>query len=160
MDKGRGTMINLTDEQKQKLLLEYSVINEVFNNKGILIKTTVVLPKLAELIYNEMGYHFLTTYDNEEIYTYNGRYYEANGEQIIKEATEIFLGDDTTEYHKKEVLGYIRDKNYKKRDIFENNITLLNLENGIYDLKQKKFMEHNPEYHFLNVIPITYKKKR
>jgi len=150
--------MRLTDDAKNQLMDKYSVWEETYNNKGQLIKTSVKLPNLGELIYHELGYHFLTTYDNAEIYIYNGGTYEPKGEQIIKELVEQFLGDETKEHYKNEVYGYIRDKNYKDRGIFTTPTHLINLENGIYDIKKKKLLEHNPEYYFLQQLPIIYNK--
>jgi len=65
----------ITDEQKQKLLQDYSVWEE--DDKG---NVKLILPNLGELIYNAFDYNFLTTKDNEEIYCYNGGYYEPKGE--------------------------------------------------------------------------------
>lgn len=152
-------MDKLTDEQKQDLMDKYTVWEEKYDSKGNPLKNTIILPNLAELIYHELGYHFLTTYDNEEIYSYNGGYFESNGSQVIKDMVEQFLGDYTKEHYKNEIVGYIRDKNYKKRKIFETNIDLLNLKNGVYNLKTRKFTEHKPDYYFLNEIPVEYKPK-
>lgn len=151
-------MTEITDEQRQKLMQEYSVREEKFNNKGELIGTSLNLINLAELIYKERGYHFLTTIDNKEIYCYNGSYREPIGEQIISNEVESFLQDESKEHYKKEIVGHIRDKNYIKRDLFNSEKYLINLKNGIYDIKKNIFFEHDPKYYFLTELPIEYKK--
>lgn len=151
--------MTLTDEQRQKLMQDYSVWEEKYNNKGELIAKNVILPNLAELIYNEFNYHFKTTIDTEEIHYYKNGYYKKKGEVICRQLTEEFLGENTKEHNKNEVTGYIRDKNYVDRDIFEPDINLINLKNGVYNLKTRKFTEHKPEYNFLNIIPVDYNPK-
>lgn len=147
-------MKKLTDERKKDLLQDYTVWME--DDKG---NSKLNLPNLGELIFNELDYYFLTTIDNEQIYCYNGGYYEPTGEQIIKDCVEQFLEDQTKEHYKKEVIGYIRDKNYQKRELFESNIDLINLKNGVYNLKTRKFTDHKPENYFLNEIPVDYNPK-
>lgn len=146
-------MIQMTDEQKQKLMQEYSVYST--DDKG---NSKLIIPNLGELIYNELGYHFLTTYDNKQIYCYNGGCYEQKGEPIIKDHVEQFLQDETKEYYKNETVGYIRDKNYHDREIFNSQPYMLNLQNGVLDIKHNKFLEHSPDYYFLTTIPVAYKK--
>jgi len=150
--------MKLTDEQKKQLLEQYSVYEEIFNNKGELTGTRLNHINLAELIYNEFNLHFLTTYDNQEIYCYNQGIYEQKAEPLIKDLSEQFLEDECKEHYKNEITGYIRDKNYQERTIFDSEKYLINLENGIYDIKHSKFLEHDPEYYFLSKIPVNYNK--
>jgi len=143
----------LTDEQKKKLLQDYNVWEE--NEKTG--ERKVRQQNLAELIFNELDHHFITTPDGT-IYTYNGGYYEENGEQIIKNTTETFLEEFTTEHLKKEIVGYIRDKNYQKPEVFNSDPDLLNIKNGIYNIKTNELIPHTHEKYFLSQIPITYNK--
>ena len=149
----------LTDERKNKLMEEYTVWEEKFNKQGKPIAKRINIPHLAELIFHELGYYFFTTYDNQEIYRYNGSFYDSEGIPIINYWVEEFLQEETKEHLKKETVGYIRDKNYKDRAIFNSNPYLINLQNGIYDLKTNKFSEHNPDNYFLSEIPVEYNKK-
>lgn len=148
--------MKLTDEQKYKLLQDYSVWEEQFDKNGMLKNRRLVLPNLAEAIYEGLELNFLTTKDNEQIYFYNGGYFEPKGEQIIKDLVEQFLEKQTTEHFKNEVVGYIRDKNYQDREIFNSPIHLINLKNGVYNLETKKLLPHDPKYYFLNELPVKY----
>lgn len=149
----------ITDETKQRLLQEYSVWEEKFDSKGNPIGSTLNFTNLGELIYKEFNLNFITTYDNQEIYIYENGTFTAKGEPVIKELVEIFLDEYCKEHYKKEIVGYIRDKNYQERKIFDSNKNLINLKNGVYDIKNNKFIEHDPEYYFLNQLPIEYNKK-
>lgn len=152
-------MKGVPEKERQKLMQQYSVYEEKFDNRGNPIATTLNLPNLGELIFNELNLHFLTTYDNKEIFVYENGYYISRGEPIIQECVELFLGDDSKEHYKKETVGYIRDKNYRERTLFDSEKYLINLENGVYDVKHNKFLEHDPKYYFLSQLPITYDKK-
>lgn len=150
-------MIKINDEQKTKLLQQYNVFEEIHTKNGIIDKLNHI--HLAELIYHGLDLHFLTIIDNEEIYYYNGAYYEPHGEQIIKDLVKQFLDENDSEHYKKEIIGHIRDSNYQKREVFDNNPYLINLQNGVYDIKHNKFLEHDPQYYFQNTLPINYDKK-
>ena len=54
------------------------------------------------------------------------------------------------------MVNYVRDYNYVDRDIFNPPLNLLNIENGVYDLNKDDLLDHNPDYYFLNKIPIKY----
>ena len=148
----------IDDDQKRQLLDEYNVWEESFNSKGTLVARRLVVPNLGELIYSGLSQRFLTVIDNSEIYRYNGGYYEPDGEQAIRKLVQEFLDRETRETHKNETVGYIKDKNYQKREIFDSNPLLINLKNGVYDLETGKFTEHSPDYFFLNEIPVKYDK--
>ena len=114
--------MNLSDDERNKLLLEYDVTEEKFDSRGNLIGRKLNITKLADLIYQARNYHFITTLDNQEIYYYNGGYYERHGIPIIKSEVEMFIDELATEHIKKEVIGHIRDKNIQNRNIFQPKI--------------------------------------
>jgi len=148
----------ITEPTEEELIEKYNVWKKTYNKNGEVTSKKANFPNLGELIFNALNYHFLTTRDNEEIYWYNGGYYEPNGEQIIKDQVEHFLGEDTTEHAKNEVLGYIRDKNYQDREILSPNIDLINLQNGVYNIMTQELTEHSPDYYFINELPVIYDK--
>jgi len=147
----------LEEGQRNNLLNKYAVYKADKDGK----KTKdIVLPNLGQLIWSEYDYHFKTTKDNQQIYRYNGGYYTPDGEQIINNKVEEFLGEDCREHYKKEVVGWIRDKEPAvKRSIFDVAPHLINLRNGIYNIKTKKLIQHSSKYFFINEIPVKYKKK-
>ena len=122
------------------------------NVKGRSLK----LPNLAELIYSGLNLRFLTLIDNSTMYRYNGGFYEPDAEQLIKKLAEEILEEDTKINYKREVVEYIRDKNYQDRRIFNGNKKLLNFKNGVLNLDTWEFTEHSPDYYFLNEIPVEY----
>lgn len=143
----------MIDDILDALIRQYNVFEENEKTGEKRLKQQ----NLAELIFNELNYYFLTTLDGI-IYTYKSGYYEPNGEQIIKNITEKCLDEYTTEHLKKEIVGYIRDKNYQKREIFDSEPNLLNLENGIYNIDTNELTPHTPGKYFLAKHPIIYNK--
>jgi putative DNA primase/helicase len=147
----------LTPNEINTLINDYNVMKTIKVNKEGMIEKELPDPIcLAKLIYDKFDYHFTTLYDNQDMYIYNDGYYIPEGKEIIYNIANTFLDKETKEYFKREIYGYIRDKNYQYRTIFDSDINLICMKNGIYDLKNNKFMPHDPKHYFLNQIPIQY----
>lgn len=144
---------------KEELLKEYKVIKYKPKRGGNGYEVSGInAPRLAKLIMEQHDMHFLTTRDNKELYYFDGECYTEKGESIVRSLTQEYIGDLTTKHTKEEVLSYITDNNYVDREIFSVDENYINLKNGIYNIREKKLENHDPKYHFLNMIPIKYKK--
>ncbi len=141
---------------KQYKIYNYSEKTNPDTNEKYYVKSGVTYPKLGELILNEYDYNFITLNDTKEIYYYNGGKYLPKGSNIIRNISEDFMEELTSKHGKNEVVDYIQDKHYVDRDIFNAPIHLINLKNGIYNLRTKKLIPHNPKYVFINEIPVEY----
>src|SRR4030042_2180866 len=69
------------------------------------------------------------------------------------------MEDQTTKHMIEEVVSYIKNNNYYERDIFDTNIDLIGLENGVYNIKTKELTDYKPEYYLTSIIPIKYDKE-
>ena len=119
-----------------ELMEEYKVwIHSYDKDTGKIVSSSLNTARLAELIFHELNLHFVTTSDSDEIWFYNGSYYEPNGESVIRYWVEQLLDEETNEHYKREIVGYIKDKNPKKRKIFNTDINFINLKNGVYNIK-------------------------
>ena len=146
-------------KKPDELLQKYEVSKKTYDkNTGEIVDIKINTSRLAELIFHEFNLNFLTTVDTNEIWFFNGSYYEPNGEFMIKYWVEQLLGEDTSEHFKRETVGYIRDKNPKKIDVFTPDLNLINLKNGVYDIETDNLNEHSPKYFFINQIPVIFKK--
>ena len=118
-------------------------------------------PLLAQsIIYDdfEINNGFLVTKDNMEIWRYNGGYYEPDGEEVIRSIVQEKLGEECTTHIKNEVISWVKDQSdlWVERDLFDENIHLINLQNGIYNIENDEFIEHNPSYFLSTQIPVNY----
>jgi len=115
-------------------------------------------PNLAKLILSEKKY--LVTEDNQDIYVYNGGYFESTGLQQIKNRFNYYLDDLSTKRGKEEVVDFIKNWKYTKRTTLNPPSHLINFKNGVYNLKTGKLEKHDPDKHFfLYQIPVEYKPK-
>jgi len=151
-------------EERIKLLQDPTIKKELLNQYEVFEKDEDGKPtgktncsRLAKLLLNNDNHYYLVTKDNQEIFSFNGSYYEPNGEALIKERVQYYLDDiNGLEYIKKEVVGYIRNHAYVDRETLNPPLNLINFKNGIYDFETKTFTQHSPEYYFLGEIPVNY----
>ena len=99
---------------------------------------------------------FVTMKDTGEIYLYQDGVYRPNGEVFIQERARRLLGDHFTSHRVKEITNSIRYSTFVSRDSFDNDIKLINLENGLLNIETLEFFKHTPEHRSLVRIPVTY----
>jgi len=142
---------------KKYKIFDYDERKNKETGEQYFIKKDVRPPKLAELILNEYEFNFVTLRDTKEIYYYNDGAYHPDGELIIRQIAEEFMENITKTHHKNEVVDYIKDKNYQKRnEFFISKPNLINVKNGILNLETKELLPHTPQHHFLNETPVEY----
>lgn len=122
-----------------------------------IIKTKVYPINLANLIYHEYDFNFITIKDNETIYRYKNGIYHNDGKQVIRTIAEEYAGILSRRKLKNEIVDHIKDKKYvDRKDFFNVDPNYINLKNGVYDIETKQLLPHNPKYHFLTKIPVNY----
>lgn len=103
-------------------------------------------------------YSFKTMFDTEELWFYEEGYYQTIGEAVIKDIIQKQepLKESLNSQFVSEIIESVKRKTYIKREEFEAPLHLLCLNNGVYDLKEKKLIEHSPKLYFKNKININY----
>lgn len=104
-------------------------------------------------------YEFKTVYGtkSETIYYFTGGIWENTGATVIKVTTEKLLEGYCKNNIVQEVLGKIKRKteiDYNKFNTIPNNLLCIN--NGIINLDNGEFMEHNSKYYFQSKFDIDY----
>jgi len=109
---------------------------------------------LAELLLSES--HYVTLIDTEEILVYRSGKYVSGGEGEIKRQLEQMVGNDLRNNTVEEVLGHIRRRTFKRREEFDADPFVLNLKNGLLDLRTYELRAHSPEYLSLVQLPVVF----
>lgn len=137
-------------EEKYNLKIELKKGEEkkYFNSRNFVSK------RLGDEILSQ--FILKTTNGEETIYNYEKGVYKDNGEIIIKEISNSFLGESCREHYVNEVIFYIKTKTYVSHDIINKDKFLINLKNGIFSLENSLFLPHSPNYFFTNQLPIEY----
>ncbi|MEM1671414.1 MAG: phage/plasmid primase, P4 family [Archaeoglobaceae archaeon] len=138
------------DKEKLGLLGLPVQISDFFDKNHFIAK------RLADRILQEMK--FITLIDTEEIWYYDETegMWKPNGEIIIKELCERYLGEETNTHRVNEVIGHIQRLTYVDRSIFDRNIELIALENGVLNLRTGELLPFNPDYYLTVKIPIKF----
>jgi len=96
------------------------------------------------------------------IYVYSDGYYKLNGESIVRTNIKRLFensGAIWTNKAEEEIVKFLKTDNPKHREEINPPSYLINLNNGIYNLKSKKLIPHSPNYYFLYRIPWNYNSK-
>ena len=167
----RGFWKNHSKEFKATLKVaeeKYGYVNNSYKPKSKGKEDTLILfrdKKLntQEIVKYIMGkYDFITVKDSTSrkphIYIYQDGYYNLNGnselERIIK---NIFVNSMWSIHYRNEIMEYVKSENTVDRDEIQPPKHLINVNNGIYNLKTEKLEPHDSKYYFLYKIPIDYK---
>lgn len=107
---------------------------------------------------------FIVVRDNTNrqphIYVYQDGCYVLTGEEIIDAYIKgIFANIPWKKHYRDEILAYIRTENIVDRDSIQPPKHLINLNNGVFNIKTRELLPHDPKYYFLYKIPRDYNPK-
>ncbi len=99
---------------------------------------------------------FITHRKSHVIWVYTKGLYTDDGEEIIREGVRALLGDEAKEAWVNEVVAHITETTYTYPEKFEAPVDLVNLKNGILNIKTGELMPHTPDIIFINELPVNY----
>jgi putative DNA primase/helicase len=100
--------------------------------------------------------------DTHEIYYYKDGVYHRNAEAMLAntiEAAYDTLGLDSeqpTKHFVSEVLGHIERATYMNRREFDKDPNLINLQNGLFNIRTGELQPHSPTYYSRTQVPVGY----
>ncbi len=113
-----------------------------------------IAKSLADEIMTE--YYFLTFDDNKEVYYYENGVYKTGGENLIIRVAQEKLGNYSIKNRRYETLSFIKVETLINRNSVDKDLNIINLKNGLYDLKEDKFKPHTPSLLSTVQIPVDY----
>lgn len=114
----------------------------------------VTIEEATEYILSQHSY--TTLKENDLIYVYKDGLYIADGEIVMKQELEKRFGYDLNRNRRAEIREHIRNKTYKSIEDFDSELDIINLKNGLYNIKTGKLTPHNPDYLSSKQQPIIY----
>jgi len=99
--------------------------------------------------------YFKTLRETKEIVAYEHGVYARYGDIVIEEECQLEKPDCYNNLVA-EVTGLIRRETYTKRELFDKDINLLNLENGILNITNNSLIAHSPDELFRVQLPLKY----
>ena len=105
-----------------------------------------------------------TILETGEILFYHNGIYEPGGEQYISRIlattfSSIYRYNEAPIYNKhvkSEILSQLRDITYTEIDRFDNDLAIINMENGLYNWQTGEFLQHTPDYYSVIQIPVRF----
>jgi P4 family phage/plasmid primase-like protien len=131
-------------------------------NLDIYVQKNRTLPEKQSLIENATEnimskYRLLTIEETKEILVYNGNgVFVQGGEILIEKELEEMFGFQLRSSDISEIKGHIMRKTYVKREKFDSNLDIINLKNGLYNMRTGKLEPHSSDYFSLNQKPFPY----
>ena len=129
-------------------------------NNAIEDKSTSPSEKMAFLVEELMKtYTFKTLSDTETILRYKEGKYHYGGELIIKAELERLGGYSITTHLRIEVINHIKARTLVDRSEFDKDLDILNVKNGLVNIRTGEFKVHDPKYLSLVQLPVLYNPK-
>jgi putative DNA primase/helicase len=149
--RGKWDRANYMGPTISKALKSFSndPLKQYFTEKGAFISKSLAEDIMAE---NQ----FITLEDTREILVYREGKYETGGENLIMKVSQAKLQERSKKSYITEVTFYIQNATMTCRESLNNDHQIINLKNGLYDLKHDKFMPHDPTVLSTVQIPVNY----
>jgi len=129
---------------REKYGFDISVNTDYFTERGSFIPKALGDKLMEEYIFKTF---------NKKIYVYDGGKYVDGEDLVAREATKL-LGSLTRRNHIQEVIFYIQTMTSCERDTMP--LYLINVKNGILNIKTKEILPHDPKYFTLTQLPVIY----
>jgi len=149
-----------TNAKKEEIAYFKRIFEEGIQRQFILTKTEDdTLPKFASKIADVFleNFKIKTLAETDEILFYTNGVYKAGAESIIAKQIENIVPTETiTKNLVEEVLGHIRRSTYEPRDRFNSTPDVINLKNGLLNLRTFELKPHTPDFLSTIQIPVEY----
>jgi putative DNA primase/helicase len=93
----------------------------------------------------------------EQLYRYEQGVYRDTGENFVMSETQKRLGEMSKNRHGKETIDYFKTRDRIEAKAIKQNKYILNIKNGLFDIRTSKLKPHTPYYHSITRIAVTYK---
>ncbi|MBA7471240.1 hypothetical protein ES707_06543 [subsurface metagenome] len=127
------------------------------NAKGEVTSITVDRKLLIDDLKHEFTFMSVFGFVRDDILVYENGVYTFNGEKLIREECETRVPPPSLTTH---ICHEIRDRiagtTFAERERFNTEKYIINLENGLLDVKTRKLIPHTPTFLSTVRIPITY----
>lgn len=100
--------------------------------------------------------HFIKIGESNEILYYENGVYISGGEVLIESIAEAIYEFRINNDIIKEIKGHIRRKTFTSIKQIDNDINIINLQNGLYDIIKDELRPHSPHYYSKNQVPVIY----
>jgi len=141
-----------------KRVIQESIEQDYIITKDKEDRISNIASKIADVFLE--NFHFVTITQTDEILMYQNGVYKHGAEAWIKKEIESVIPPEIiTENIIKEVLGHIRRTTYEPLEKLNSDPYIINLKNGLLDIRTFEFKPHSPEFLSTLQIPVNYDPK-
>lgn len=108
--------------------------------------------------YIEAQHKFATIEETGEIRYYKDGVYVSGGEALIERLAQAKFREQMTLNRLREIKGHIRRETMHKLAEFDIDLSIINMENGLYNWQENRLDRHNPNYLSLKQTTYPYVK--
>ena len=103
-------------------------------------------------------YRFLTIEESKDILFYDDEkgVYLYGGEIVIDKELEQTFGFKLRISDITEIKNHVMRQTYVKKEVFDSDISIINIKNGLLDWKTAELLPHTPDYYSINQKTIIY----
>jgi len=142
-----------TKEVEEFLMTEY-------NDNGEIKSQKVNIDKVADYLIKNFNFKTIFGSKNEITYLYENGIWNRKGREKIKTGAEKILGAWAKNNVVNEIFEKIKRQTSIDKEKFErDNINFIPIKNGLWDIKNKKLIQHSSEFYFKTIIPINYNQE-
>lgn len=132
---------------------KYNEFNSQSTSTNNIDKNSLIRDGSEEIL---SKYNFATIEETKEILYYQNGVYLKGGETIIEKEAEKLFGYAIRNSHINEIRGHIMRRTFVKSCEFDNVLNIVNLKDGLYNIKEDKLESHAPTYYSRNQKPIHF----
>ena len=104
-------------------------------------------------------FDFLTLEKSGEMFIRDGGVFvDGKAEAIIEREVELAEPNESNNFAR-EVLGHIRRSTYSADDVFDHDLDVINLRNGLYHLSSGELTPHTPTYASRIQLPVSFDRR-
>lgn len=93
---------------------------------------------------------------NNNLYAFSDGKYNIVTDKFLRSCILKYIYKNANLNLRKNIIAYVNDILYDEDAIFEINKDYINFKNGLYDLKNKQFIEHTPKVFSINQVHVNY----
>lgn len=115
-----------------------------------------IMFELSQTLINEHSFVTMPGKKVDTIYQFKDGYYQNTGEVLIKQKVEASMQKNATISTVNEVISRIKRLTFVQEDYFNATPDIINLANGMFDIKNQKLLPHDKEKRFTYILPVEY----
>jgi len=181
IEQARAEAVELTEEEEEEIRRAIEEVEKEFKDPTVMgsddykeaVKSIAEIIEIyedkdirpgmiAELLLSE--FNFATISDTEEIYIYSQGAYRPWGETFIKRIVQDIFREAgklrrLSTYFINETLNHIRRSTLRQRSEFDKNPFVVNVKNGLLNIRTLELKPHDPDYLSIIQLPVEWNPK-